>query len=373
MRSVGIIGGGIAGLTAACALRRAGMHVTVFERAPRLRTGGGALILWCNAVAALARLDLRASLLALPSARVVERAEFCTPDGELLSAVPIGEVSSKHGAESVVLARADLVRMLAEAAGDIRFGSDVREVRESSDAAVVRTGELEEHFDVVLGADGLHSVVRSSVNASQPLRSVGQELWVGTTDFKTAELVPGTVTATLGRGRRFWSTLLGDGRAFWYAVLRSDAHIANPAELSAHFAGFHSPITDLVANTDEENVIVTPMKDRDPSPVWGKGRITLAGDSAHAMTPDLGQGACQAIESALAFRDALHEAPSIPLALRAYETRRYKRTADITRMSWLVANSCGATSQIACLARDTAVRFGMRATFMTQLDWLFSS
>ncbi|MBX3203773.1 MAG: FAD-dependent monooxygenase [Labilithrix sp.] len=370
--AIGIVGGGIAGLTVAHALRSDGFDVTIFERASTLRAGGGALILWSNAIHALSRLDLDGRLLEKRSVQEVERGEFVKPSGELLSTIPIGDVARTHGAPSVVLARADLLQLLGEAAGPVQVDAHVRKVFAKGNDVIVRFASgAESRFDAVIGADGLHSVVRGAVGAEQPLRSAGQDLCVATTAHWPAELVRGTVTATLGAGLRFWTAALGDGRTFWYAVFPSDASVQTLDALAALYSDWHDPIPRLIRETQPEHAWWTPMRDRDPSPSWGRGNITLVGDSAHAMTPDLGQGACQAIESGLALRDAIRESPDLATAFRSYERRRFPRTADITRLAWVVANTCGATSPIQCLARDTAVRFGMRPMFMTQLDWLF--
>jgi 2-polyprenyl-6-methoxyphenol hydroxylase-like FAD-dependent oxidoreductase len=114
------------------------------------------------------------------------------------------------------------------------------------------------------------------------------------------------------------------------------------------------------------------MRDRSPSLPWGNRRITLLGDSAHAMTPDLGQGACQAIESAVVLAQCLGESDNVERGLRAYEQRRFRRTSDVIRMSWLVAHSSSITSPTLGVVRDLGMRFGLRAAVMSQLDWLFA-
>ena len=195
---------------------------------------------------------------------------------------------------------------------------------------------------------------------------------VGTCDGSSLQLSPGVVTATVGTGRRFWCTLLGDGRAFWYATMLSSDRVDDLDGLAALYAGWHLPIARVIARTRAADAVRTSIKDREPSPMWGAGRVTLVGDSAHAVTPDLGQGACQAIESAAALADSLRTYPDLVTAARDYERRRYERTAEVNRLSWLVARSSETPSQATRWLRDTAIRAGLRAAFLTQLDWLFS-
>jgi 2-polyprenyl-6-methoxyphenol hydroxylase-like FAD-dependent oxidoreductase len=94
------------------------------------------------------------------------------------------------------------------------------------------------------------------------------------------------------------------------------------------------------------------------------------GDAAHAMTPDIGQGACQALESAVALGEHLRGAPDLVAALRAYEEKRFHRTADVNRLSWIVAETSGVANPLLCRARDIAMRAGLRAAAVSQLDWL---
>jgi 2-polyprenyl-6-methoxyphenol hydroxylase-like FAD-dependent oxidoreductase len=372
--SIGIVGAGVAGLTAAHALRRAGFTVTVLERAPVLRAVGGAMILWSNALATLERLGLRAGLLVRPTTQVVARGEFRDTGGELLASLPIAKLARKHGAETVVVARADLLALLAEHAGAIRFDRELCALRDTGDEVIARFGDGDEmRFALLIGADGLRSVVREALGAALVIRRAQQDIWVGTCDGGSLQLSPGVVTATVGASRRFWCTLLGDGRVFWYATLPSSEQVGDLGGLAAQYAGWHAPIATVIARTQVGDAVRTSIKDREPSSVWGAGRVTLVGDSAHAMTPDLGQGACQAIESASALADSLQMYPDPATAARDYERRRYARTADVNRLSWLVAQSSATPSQSARWLRDTAIRSGLRAAFLTQLDWLFTA
>lgn len=369
--TIAIVGGGIAGLTTAYALRREGFGVTVFERAAALRTSGGALILWTNALKALEQLGLKDNLLAKPSVQEVSRGEFLTAEGELLSSVPIDEIAEKYGAETVVMARGELISVLGEAAGKVRFNAEIREIREARDKVALRHADGEEEaFDAVIGADGINSVVRDFVGASRRVRAVGQDMCVGTTNHQPAELTRGTICAIVGLGQRFWTATLGDGRTFWYAIFRSGLGVETLEQLHEMYASWHPPIPELISCTHANDTWWTTMRDLEPSPEWGRGRITLAGDAAHAMTPDLGQGACQAIESSLALRNAVVGTSDLASAFRVYEKKRFERVSDVARLSYVIASSCATTSPMMHRVRNTAVRVGMRAAFMN-VDWLY--
>lgn len=374
--TVAIAGGGVGGLATAVALARRGVRCAVFERSNRLRSGGGALILWSNALRALDEIGLRDALLARPTAQPVEVTEMRRSDGRFLSTMPVGEVSRKYGAPTVVLARGDLLDTLEERAGgvaDLRYGVAVDDFRDEGPGVRVSLSDgTTQHFDALVGADGLHSTLRKRLGLDQRLRDLGQELWVATTTVSVDGLEPGLTTACLGAGIRFWHALMRDGRTFWYATLLRDRFDRMPAtlgELAAEYAGWYGSIEEIIRSTREEDVFRTPMRDRPPALPWGRGGVTLLGDAAHAMTPDLGQGACQAIESAVVLARSWRD--DVPRALRAYEQVRYRRTSELNRMSFLSANTSGVAGPIECVLRDTAIRVGLRRTFESQLGWIF--
>lgn len=377
MSSIAIVGAGVGGLAAAVSLTRAGHRVTVFEHAERVRDGGGALILWCNALKALGALGLSEALRRAPSVQEVEYSEFRRRDGEYLTNMPVGEISRRHDGVTVVLARQDLLATLYEAAravADVRVGTSVASFEAGRDeVSVTLSNGARKGFDALIGADGIRSMVRRELGLDAPLRDLDQDLWVATTTHCPQGLQPGETIATVGAGQRFWHALLRDGRTFWYATLRTDDGARPPDDLDAlraRFADWHAPIPDLIRHTDPRDTVRTPMRDRAPARPWGRGRVTLLGDAAHAMTPDLGQGACQAIESAVALGESFKE-DDVAEGLRAYERARFQRTADINRMSFLVATTSSVTDPTECAVRDAAMRFGLRATAVSQLGWLF--
>lgn len=236
-------------------------------------------------------------------------------------------------------------------------------------------GGAERGAEILIGADGLRSTVRARLFRDEPLRDTGQVACVGIARWDGDELTLGTPVATVGRGLRFWAARMRGGLVYWYATVMASDGVDPPAgdakaRLLELFGRWHAPIREVIEATDASAIIRTRIRDRSPARAWGAGRVTLVGDAAHPCTPDLGQGACQAIESALVLAQCVRAGGAAQAALRTYERRRMRRTAAITQLSWLTATQSAVSDPIACRVRDLGVRFLLRPIAMKELVWV---
>lgn len=367
---IGIVGGGVGGLAAAVALQRLGAEIHVFERARRAQ-GGVALLVWSNAMRALQQLGLAHELLAVSAP--IERTIIRRSDGEPLAELPIGEWSERAGTPTVALRRNDLITALAARvpAGTVQEGAELESFDFEGQRVRVRFRDGMEHVvDALIGADGLGSTVRAQLHGDQPPRMLAQQAWVGWVATAPDVIEPGLAIATIGRGPRFWCTPLARG-VFWYATTPLGGE-PRKQRLLEQLAGWHAPIGELVDATSEEHLVTTRIRDRPPLERWGTRTVTLLGDAAHPSTPDLGQGACQAIESAVVLARCLEHAASIEEGLRAYEAARIGRTATIARLSWMTSVNSTIEAPTLCRLRDTAIRFGLRAVARGHLEWILA-
>jgi 2-polyprenyl-6-methoxyphenol hydroxylase-like FAD-dependent oxidoreductase len=326
-----IVGGGIGGLAAAVALRCVGIETVVFERAQRLETVGAGLTLSANAVRASDRLGIGDAVRAV-SGRGRQLLVRASTGRTLL------QVELEDPLETLGVHRADLQRILAEAAGDVRLGTAVTDVESVAADA-----------DVVVGADGIDSVVRASLHGPDPPLYAGYDAWRAVTEFDD-ERVRGRFSETWGCANRFGLIPLGGARVYWF-VSESGA----PSErqpFGRRFAGWHEPIPEVVAATPDAALSMTPIQWRKPLRAWGRGRVTLLGDAAHAMTPDLGQGAGQALEDAVVLAASLREAGAVEAGLRAYERERVARTTPIVKRSRQLGRLASASRPWTCVLRD---------------------
>jgi 2-polyprenyl-6-methoxyphenol hydroxylase-like FAD-dependent oxidoreductase len=278
--------------------------------------------------------------------------------GERLSRLDTQELKRRLGDVMVVLHRAELLAVLRDALRDTRLLLASRCVGFSQDgervkALLVDGSDVE--GDLLIGADGLYSVIRSQLFGSDKPRYAGYTGWRGITAFAHNRLTPGI---SLGRGAQFGQVpLKGGEQVYWFATKKlpegeSEMPGGRRPTLLTLFGKWHAPIADIIRSTDEEAIIRTDIYDRPPLRRWGEGRVTLLGDAAHAMTPDLGQGACQALEDAVTLARCLKGRSDPTFALRSYEARRIPRTNGVARASRLVGKIYQWENPLACYLRD---------------------
>ena len=351
-----VVGAGIGGLAAAVALRDAGVDCVVVERAHELHEVGAGVTVQANGMAALARLGVADGVRTRGGRARVARVR--DRRGRLLGEVPY----ERLGWETYGIHRAELQQALLECATPdvVRLGRACSGVVDTGDRvrALVADGDAEE-ADLLVGADGIKSTVRAALFGDEPLRYAGYAGWRAVTEFEH-ELTEGTFNETWGPGVRFGMITIGPGRVYWFVSERVEHAAPEPADpkqaFLRRFADWHEPIPQLIQVTDAGALSRTFVYDRKPLRRWGRGRVTLLGDAAHPMTPDLGQGVAQSLEDAVVLASCLGQADDAETALRAYEGHRVRRANGIVRQSRQAGMLAQRNSALACVARDALVR-----------------
>ncbi len=356
-----MVGGGIAGLATGLALRRAGWDVRVRERTADGAAAGAGLVLWPNAVHCLQVLGVAGAV--RERASVLHRSTLRRPSGRLLSSVDARELARRCGQPLLGIARADLGEVLTRALGRdaLHLGCEV-------------TDPAGEEADLVVGADGISSLVRRSLWPDGPRPDHrGYTAWRAL--VPGADLLRGTGAAegageTWGRGERFGVVPVGAAGTYVYAT--ADAPRGARAgdelgELRERFGRWHAPVPALLAAIEPGTVLRHDVHDL---PVGAtalqRGRTALVGDAAHALEPNLGQGACLALEDAVVLAHALDAEGSVPSALLRYERERLPRVTALARRSRHLGHLAQSAHPLLVLARDAAVsatpaRLGLRA------------
>jgi 2-polyprenyl-6-methoxyphenol hydroxylase-like FAD-dependent oxidoreductase len=347
MRAI-IVGGGIGGLAAAVAFHHRGWQVEVLERAREFTETGAALTIQPNGLRALDALGLgdrlRAAGPADPPAGVRARS------GRWLVRNDVDDLKRRFGSW-VTVHRADLVDLLRAAVPEQALvpGTTVHHVR--SDGTVVHSGGVST-ADLVVGADGLHSVTRRSSWPDVPgPRYVGYTAWRLVAPSQPVD----ASVETWGRGERFGLVPMSDGRVYCYLMANAPAGSrVGLDELRARFAHWHAPIPALLASASPDAVLQHDIYELPALGSYVSGRVAVLGDAAHAMTPNLGQGACQALEDAVTLAAAV-DAAGVREGLAAYDRLRRPRTQMIVRRSRQVGAPAHWTSAALTALRDRAI------------------
>ncbi|MFE3993066.1 FAD-dependent monooxygenase [Streptomyces goshikiensis] len=373
-----IAGAGIGGLTAALALHRRGWRVTVCERAPGPAALGAGIVLAPNALRAFDAIGFditRAAGDAVPAAMGVRRT-----GGDWLNRADTAAMTARYGRPPLAVHRTALADALTAALpdGTVRYGVAVTAVecvdRPEGGGPVARTPAGDFTADVAIAADGIHSALRRQYFPHHPgLRHSGETAW---RTVLSCEGLPGLVAAeTWGRGERFGVVPLADGRVYVYATARAPQGYAPGdlrAELRRRYGAWHDPIPALLDRIDPAAVLRHDLYDLAvPLPRHHSGRLAWVGDAAHAMTPNLGQGGCQAIEDGVVLARLLDGGDDVPAALAAYTRARHARTDAIRIRSRRAGRVAALTHPLAVAVRDLAVRATPGWAAQRAMDSLF--
>jgi len=333
---VAVVGGGIGGVAAANALLQADVDVHVFEQAPALGEVGAGLAIQPNGARMLRRLRLGAELDRW-GARWLDP-QFQHPDGTLIA--PMWPVERTPEIEMYGMHRADLLAMLVRRLPAGVVHTDHRCVRFEQDArqAMLSFANGAQHdFDVVVGADGIHSTLQQYVTPPSAPIAAGSVAYRGVVSAAKVDWPSGAMRNWLGPGKHFLVYPVRGGELVNYVgfvptdvqTKESWSAPGDPARLAAAFSGWNPMIDAILAAV--EQTFWWGLYDREPLPRWTAGRLTLLGDAAHPMLPHVGQGANQAIEDSVALATLLGttDAAAAPDALQAYERLRREHTARV--------------------------------------------
>lgn len=336
-----VVGGGIGGLTTALAMRRVGLDALVLETADNVAAAkvGTGLHLWPNAMLPLQQAGVADDLIA--ASAVMKRFQFQSWRGPMLADRHLDDVMKDVSVPAVGVARHELHEVLAGALDPASIRCSSRVVGFEQDAESV-TAKLEDgsevRGDLLIGADGSQSTIRTQLLGERPRAYAGYIIWRTIIDYDHDDIPPGLFRVTWGRGCRFLCFHVRPGRLYWSCVAGApegggDSPKGRKAGIVERHAGWPAPIGRIISATDEDQIGRMDNYEYQPLERWAEGRVTLLGDAAHPTTFNLGQGACQAIEDAFALADELAKDGDVHAALIRYEDRRRKYTAGLMKAS----------------------------------------
>lgn len=343
--SIGILGAGIGGLCAAIALQRAGYQVRVFEQAKAFMRVGADINLTPNAVRALDGLGVGEGIRRF-AARPTHRISRLWDSGEETSRLEMADAAERqYGAPQLTIHRADLLSVLAEhfPLEQVQFNKRAQAAHKEEGGVVLDfTDGSQATVDVLVGADGIHSVVRTALFGQEHPRFTGVVAFRAVVPTSRVAHVPNIQAFTKWWGPTAHSQIVtfplnrGDDIFIFATTAQDSWHEeswttpGSVSELRDSYADFHPDARALLDACDE--VLKTALYERDPLPFWTQDQMVLLGDACHPMMPFMAQGAGQAIEDAVVLARALNEVQSLDqvnAALLGYQQARMERASQI--------------------------------------------
>lgn len=337
---IAIIGAGIGGLSTAIALRKLGLRPIVFEAAPEIKALGAGLSLAANAIQALERIGIAGKV--IPAGKQLDTFSILDQHGRPITVADTRALSARYGVNNFAIHRADLHRVLLAEMGDIEIvtGKKALSATQDDKGVTIHFQDGTQHeTGVLLVADGIHSALRQQLIPGTTPRYAGYTCWRAV--IQDPGLGIKGSSETWGSAGRVGVVPLINDQIYWFLCINAPQRdpamqAMTPGDLAERFRDFHAPIPQVLQATRPEQLIWSDIIDLEPIRQYAFGRILLLGDAAHATTPNMGQGACQAIEDAAVLLDLFEKTSEQSPAdlFRTFEQRRLKRTHMIVNRSW---------------------------------------
>ena len=376
MSRYAILGGGIGGLTLAIALQRKNFDVTVYEAAPQWKPLGAGLGLAGNAVNAFHDIGIDKEV--LKEGKVLKKVVIKNRRGKILLSTDSEQISRRFGVvNNFTIHRADLHNVLISnlRAGTVQLNKACVDFTQGADGVMIRFNDgTTAHTDYLVAADGIHSVARRKLLNNSATRYAGYTCWRGIADDLPEGFNMDETSETWGQGTRFGIVPLAKDRVYWFACVNAAANdpmmrSITPSELLAFFGDFHEPIPELIRRTPK--VIWNDIVDIEPINQFAFGRVVLMGDAAHATTPNMGQGACMAIEDAAILANLLESSQSTEEAFKIFEQKRIRRTTKITNDSWQIGKMAQWDNPLMTSLRNVALSLIPKRVTENQFKFIY--
>jgi len=341
--NIAIVGGGIGGLATAKALLNKGFNVQVYERSQVLRPIGAGLSLTPNGLNSLEAIQPGIAELLKQAGSPLHKLTLKRSTGETIASKPMA-IEQQYGQPMLNIQWSKLQSILAST-----LPPEIIHLNHRCVGFEQQDDQLTVHFshqkaiqpDLLIGADGINSVVRQTLIGDGCPNYADRVSWRAVVRYNHKRLSPNAATLITAsdEGKNIMLIDVGGGHIFWSAGLRSTDDFVHQRKTDAktrvleRFAEWAEPVADIIKATPEEDIVERPICDRPPLQHWSKGSVTLLGDAAHSVVPSLGQGANMAFEDAYELAECLSVAPNVAAALSAYEKSRIPRTTAIYERS----------------------------------------
>lgn len=370
---IAIIGAGIGGLSAALALR--GHDIYIFEKRSTFEPLGTGIGIGSNAMLALANIGLADWVKEYGHPLYIQK--FLDTNGRLLNTMDFGEFKRRYGQENITIHRGDLHQVLYDACPKVNlvFNKKCLTVQQQNNEVYVSFEDgTTDHFDLLIAADGIYSKIRETLHPHISPQYAGYTCWRGIAD-QPAGLEQHTSVELWGTGKRVGYAPLANGSFYWFACInaRQDDLFykgLSQREVAYLFSDFPKEVQEFIRSTPDAAFLHHDLYDIAPPDSYVQGRILLLGDAAHATTPNMGQGAGQAIEDAVTL-GSLIDRFSLEEALERYDSMRVSHTKKVVRISRQIGKLAQLNSPVLANGRNALTPLIPKGLLLWRLKFLF--
>lgn len=371
--NIDIIGAGIGGLTTAIALDKKGFKSTIFEQAEQIKPVGAGIILANNAMQVYEKLGLRKII--EKNGNPISSMNITKKDLKPLSKFDLSYFEQKYNVKNIAIHRGILQQILVDSlkSTKIYLNHELTELIKQGDGYSLkfRNGEQIQSSTLV-GADGLNSVVRESLFLNNTIRNANQICWRGITEYKLPEEYRNELNEAWGKSERFGFVLIAENKVYWYAVksFKNEKNEFSINLIENYFSNYNSVVRDIIKSTKKEHINTAEISDLKPTSNWYKKNVCLIGDSAHATTPNMGQGACQAIEDAFVLSECMAKY-EINQAFEKYQKLRLPKAHKVVNTSWMIGKMAHLSNPILRGLRNQILKTTPSSTNIKQNEHIF--
>lgn len=332
MNTISIIGAGIGGLTLGNILKQHQYDFTIYEAAPEIKPVGAGIMMAVNAMQVFDQLGLKEKI--ENAGNKVHRIVIANESLQPISKTEILELEAQYNSCNVAIHRAELQRILAEnlSTESIQLNHSLQKIEKRENYILDFENGNQIESQIVFGADGIKSPIRNQILKTGTIRNSGQKCWRGLLDFDLPEKHHQEAFEMWGKGKRFGFVKISDKKVYWYACV-NEKSFGRSVEIADIFNDFDPLVLQLIEATASENIICNTISDLAPIPQWYSENLCLIGDAAHATTPNMGQGACQAIEDAYIIGKLLEKSQDFNTIFKTFQSIRRKKVDYIVNTS----------------------------------------
>jgi 2-polyprenyl-6-methoxyphenol hydroxylase-like FAD-dependent oxidoreductase len=370
--TVNIIGAGIGGLTTALTLKQRGLNVNIYESSAEIRPVGAGIIIANNAMQVFQKLGIQDKI--EKAGNKISSMKITDTQLNEISVVDLTEYEKKYGVHNIAIHRGELQKILANEIGydNIKLSKRLSKIEKAELFKLTFEDNSTIESKLIIGADGIKSVVRNQLFEENTLRNANQICWRGICEIDLPEKYHNELNEAWGKGKRFGFVKISDEKVYWYALTNSKKVKIDEVNLTEMFKEFHNDVLNIVSATSKGQVIVSDIIDLKPIDKWQSENVCLIGDAAHATTPNLGQGACQAIEDAYVIGKLLDNGIELENTFKEYENLRRKKAHTIVNTSWTVGKMAHIENGFGIWLRNTIMKNLPKSANKKQMDMIFN-